>query len=51
MMTGNCLMFFHHFENSLLNGILNWYLYSLLMCNFMVTWFHSIQPLSKQVIY
>lgn len=36
------LLNFHHFENNLLNDILNWYLPSLLMCNFMVTWFHRL---------
>lgn len=31
------------FENNLFkNDILNWYLPSLLMCNFMVTWFHRL---------
>lgn len=32
----------HHFENNLLNDIINWYLPSLSMCNFMVTWFHRL---------
>lgn len=36
------LLNFYYFENNLLNDIINWYLFLLLMCNFMVIWFYRL---------